>query len=193
MTLLSPLVLPFFLGFFFLSFLLNRSKLPHKTMFITIAAPAAGLISISMLESWLYVIPGFRHEHAVILFVYASIVIFIIANAFLFGRGVLPVFQTQKPGHDPETGRLKIFTTGLSICVFLFFLYRAADFFWGQASLNPHGGWGGRPLWEIKALFLYRDPGHWETLLNPKVGWNNQDYPLMLPHIINWGWIWLDR
>lgn len=64
------------------------------------------------------------------------------------------------------------------------------QFFWTEALKNPYGGWDGRYFWNLKARFYFRDPGEWKQMFSPLLdAWSHPDYPLMLPGIVAWGWL----
>lgn len=62
---------------------------------------------------------------------------------------------------------------------------------WFQAKYYPYGGWDAWSVWNFKAKFLFLAGDKWQNLFDPILWRSSPHYPLMLPLINVWGWIFL--
>ncbi|MFP4473060.1 MAG: hypothetical protein ACLFPX_04210 [Candidatus Omnitrophota bacterium] len=61
---------------------------------------------------------------------------------------------------------------------------------WSGARTMPHGGWDAWQVWNFKARFLLlADQGQWHNMFLPELWRNSPHYPLLLPLINVWVWI----
>jgi len=56
---------------------------------------------------------------------------------------------------------------------------------------QPHGGWDGWAVWNLKARFLFRDASGWWNLCSDLYQWIHPDYPLLLPATVARAWSYL--
>lgn len=56
-------------------------------------------------------------------------------------------------------------------------------------SLYPHGGWDAWAAWNFKAKTLFLGQEQWTNIFHPAVWRSNPNYPLFLPLLNVWGWI----
>lgn len=194
-----PFILPFFLGFSLMQAALAPCRLRYKAFLsLTLAIPA-GLAVISLIHFYGYLIHSARET----VWIGSSSALFI-ALVLMLSKTPLENFFTNNPRspepahsfwrHEAEVWPARLFVQAFVFGSFLLFIYAFADFvdfFWKNSTLNVWGGWDARFMWHLKARFLYRDPSQWKQMFAAPVSWDNQDYPLMLPGIISWGWIWL--
>lgn len=61
---------------------------------------------------------------------------------------------------------------------------------WIYAHTYPMGGWDAWQVWNFKAKFLYLGAENWKNMLEPTQWRSSPHYPLFLPLIVAWGWIW---
>ncbi|MCK5579792.1 MAG: hypothetical protein KAJ18_00810 [Candidatus Omnitrophica bacterium] len=65
---------------------------------------------------------------------------------------------------------------------------------WIMAEFYPHGGWDAWQVWNFKAKFLFLAPkGVWLNSFDPILWRSSPHYPLLLPLINVWGWIFLSE
>jgi len=202
MNALMPFILPFLLGFSTLETLLRHTRIPGRMFLSAVLAIPAGLSLLSLMIFLAHCL----HAPS------AHSITWVLAAAGLTAAMViflkdLPVEYLSKargasrsvpaPGfwhHDVEKWPDRLFVQALVAGSFLLLIFAAADFldyYWKNATLNIWGGWDSRFMWHLKARFLYRDPAEWRGMFSPLVSWENQDYPLMLPGILSWGWLWM--
>jgi len=63
---------------------------------------------------------------------------------------------------------------------------------WTQANFYPLGGWDAWSVWNVKSRFLFLGGQQWENMFHPILWRSSQHYPLLLPLINVWGWIFSD-
>jgi len=59
-----------------------------------------------------------------------------------------------------------------------------------HAGLYPLGGWDAWSCWNLKAKFLFLGGADWKNILDPALWRSSPHYPLLLPLVNVWGWIW---
>jgi hypothetical protein len=64
---------------------------------------------------------------------------------------------------------------------------------WLQANHFPYGGWDAWAVWNFKAKFLFLAGDKWQNLFDPILWRSSQHYPLFLPLLNVWGWIFSDN
>jgi len=64
---------------------------------------------------------------------------------------------------------------------------------WIQAHFYPFGGWDAWSAWNLKAKFLFLGGDHWKNVFHPELWRSSPHYPLLLPLINVWGWIFLEE
>jgi hypothetical protein len=58
-----------------------------------------------------------------------------------------------------------------------------------DAETVPHGGWDAWAIWNLHARFLYRGgSNHWKDLFANGLGWSHNEYPLLVPALVNGIW-----
>lgn len=58
-----------------------------------------------------------------------------------------------------------------------------------RAQYYAHGGWDAWSVWNVKAKFLFLGGQNWDNMLQPMMWRSSPHYPLLLPLINVWGWI----
>jgi hypothetical protein len=91
---------------------------------------------------------------------------------------------------DPRAVFQTVLTLG-AFSFFLFFLIHYVRYFLGQTTWNVIGGWDARYFWNLKAVFLFRDPAQWKGMFAPPLYWSHPDYPLLVPGAAAWQWNFL--
>ncbi len=64
---------------------------------------------------------------------------------------------------------------------------------WIKAGEFPFGGWDAWSCWNLKARFIFLGGQDWNNLLNPVLWRSSPHYPLLLPLINAWGWIFTNE
>ncbi|MCB9756830.1 MAG: hypothetical protein H6753_00220 [Candidatus Omnitrophica bacterium] len=74
----------------------------------------------------------------------------------------------------------------LLILIVLIFLIK-------QGLFYPDGGWDAWQVWNFKAKFLLLAGEQWQNLFSPQLWRSSPHYPLLLPLINVWGWLWTPK
>ena len=56
---------------------------------------------------------------------------------------------------------------------------------------NPHGGWDGWAIWNMRARFIFRGGEQWVNAFSNVINWSHPDYPLLIPLNITRIWRYL--
>ena len=192
-TTLTPLCLPFLIGFLSSFLFIKNTKLNHQALLMTALAIPVGFGIVSLVLFWSYAIGGVNAPKlgfALIWFLFAALTL----------RTVTFVCRTKISIYWKRVPNLKSINwiqTSLVIAGTTFFLYclwRYLEYFAAETTYNPFGGWDARYMWNIKARFYTRVPEFWaDMFLHPKPWWTLPDYPHLLPGSVAWGWLWLGR
>ncbi len=62
---------------------------------------------------------------------------------------------------------------------------------WLQANLYPLGGWDAWSAWNLKAKFIFLGDTDWKNLFDPTLWRSSPHYPLLLPLMTVWGWLFV--
>ncbi len=61
---------------------------------------------------------------------------------------------------------------------------------WSVANYYLYGGWDAWSCWNLKSKFLFLGHEHWKNMFNPYLWRESPHYPLLLPLVNVWGWLW---
>jgi hypothetical protein len=64
---------------------------------------------------------------------------------------------------------------------------------WEQAQCFPFGGWDAWQVWNFKAKVLFLGGENWKNIFAPDLWRTSPHYPLLLPLINVWGWLFVNR
>ncbi len=62
---------------------------------------------------------------------------------------------------------------------------------WYQAHFYAFGGWDAWQAWNLKARMMFLGGEHWKNMLLPIMWRSSPHYPLLLPSVNVWGWVFL--
>lgn len=62
-----------------------------------------------------------------------------------------------------------------------------------QARFYPYGGWDAWQVWNFKAKFLLLAGDNWRNLFSPELWRSSPHYPLLLPLINVWAWLFTEK
>lgn len=62
---------------------------------------------------------------------------------------------------------------------------------WLRAHLYPFGGWDAWSVWNFKARMLFLGGENWQNIFLPSLWRTSPHYPLLLPLVNVWGWIFV--
>ncbi len=77
--------------------------------------------------------------------------------------------------------------------IWLFAFVKFWVLFQSVALNNIHGCWDSMFFWHVKASFFFRSPEEWKGMFSNALSWTHQDYPLLLPGALAWGWNWTGK
>jgi len=64
---------------------------------------------------------------------------------------------------------------------------------WIHSHFYAFGGWDAWSTWNLKAKIMFLGGTHWKNLFDPLLWRASPHYPLLLPSIINWGWLFVNE
>ena len=201
MTELVPFCIPAFLGYFTLSALLNKTPLRWKELFLLAASIPTGLGICSVILFFsLWFVPS--QARAISLTAGLGTTLFL--GGFLLWRRSkdapkaldagspfnMELFRQKFSSWIPKDKKavLKSAVLAISFLFFLITLESVIRFFLVSVSTNITGGWDARYMWSLKAKFMFRSPEAWRGMFSPLLSWSHQDYPLLWPGSLAWGW-----
>ena len=111
----------------------------------------------------------------------------VILGHILLLLGLLMLNSSAKPKHEKFLWEFR----GINLETNLFLLVIGIAFIpiICQAWFYPFGGWDAWSVWNLKARFLFLGEEHWKNLFDPILWRSSPHYPLLLPFINVWGWI----
>lgn len=63
---------------------------------------------------------------------------------------------------------------------------------WDHGQFYAHGGWDAWAVWNLKSRMLFLSDG-WQVIFDPLLWRSSPHYPLLLPMMNNWLWVFLDN
>ncbi|MGE0267946.1 MAG: hypothetical protein AB7S78_05785 [Candidatus Omnitrophota bacterium] len=63
---------------------------------------------------------------------------------------------------------------------------------WDHGRFYAFGGWDAWATWNLKSRMLFLSESGWKIIFDPVLWRSSPHYPLLLPMINNWGWVFLD-
>ncbi len=82
-------------------------------------------------------------------------------------------------------GQKKFFRNCVLLGIFVLFFLPLIN----QCLYYAHGGWDAWSVWNVKAKFMYLGESSWKNIFKPELWRSSPHYPLFLPLINVWGWI----
>lgn len=194
MSSILGLTLQFLFGMLILSITFaNQEFRGKRSLMFVFAFPAGfGITSLLMFLSYLLVN---RNGYSLCLSLMGLICLFLLIihppDITACRAGIRHIrIKTGETTHCLLDGRIMHIIQAFAAIFLIYSLLNFWDFFWTEAVKNPYGGWDGRYFWNLKARFYFRDPGEWRQMFSPLLdSWSHPDYPLMLPGIVAWGWL----
>lgn len=194
MSSLLALFLLFCFGVLLLSIVFSKQEFPGKrSLMFAFALPVSfGVVSLMMFLSYLIVNQN-GYSLCLSLMGLLSLCLLITHPPDVMAcRSGMTEIRTKASSTKKQLSELKPMLLMQIICGFVL-VYCIAHFwqyFWTEAAKNPFGGWDGRYFWNLKARFYFRVPHEWRQMFSHYLGdWSHPDYPLMLPGIVAWGWL----
>ncbi len=90
--------------------------------------------------------------------------------------------QIKKP--EIAFPRLTVKNSALTFLIFFILVLVVA-----QGRFYPYGGWDAWQVWNFKAKFLLLSGDNWHDLFSPEIWRSSPHYPLLLPLINVWAWL----
>jgi len=191
MSFLFPLLFVAFLGGLFVLTITKNTPIRIYPLFILSLAVPVGFSICSLLIFSAYLIsPGQGPFISVIaaLALATFLLVRVICNPRDNGSPE-PTFQNakQKWVHQPRLTKIAVI---LCFAVWIFALFNFYKLFQNVSLANIFGGWDAHFFWNVKAKFFFRNPSEWRGMFDSALSWTHQDYPLLIPGSVAWGWNW---
>lgn len=172
-----PYFISFLIGYFFIVFFQNlKNRLPFSFHLFLASGLGLGISAQTVFLSFAFF--GYLNKPFVIV---ANVVVFtvlIIACLFKTRGKIKPLINT-------ENFTIKEF---LPYIIFLIFSYPL----WNHSHFYVYGGWDAWATWNLKSKILFLSQEGWQTIFDPVLWRSSPHYPLLLPFINCWGWIFSD-
>ncbi|MCB9772434.1 MAG: hypothetical protein H6754_07790 [Candidatus Omnitrophica bacterium] len=172
-----PFFISFTIGFLIVSLFLKKETQPNLYLKIILGAGLGlGLSSYMTFGSFLFLN---RLEPQIIINIHLLLLCALLFNrAFLWGNNSV---KFTPPKWSWQKSALLILGIIILACVFK------------QALFYPHGGWDAWQVWNFKAKFLLLAEDNWHNLFSPELWRSSPHYPLLLPLINVWGWLFTEK
>jgi hypothetical protein len=174
LTISSPFILSFLVGMGLLNIIFQ--KRPHIS-FLTALCLGGGLgLGTSAYLTFLsYLFVWQLHKPLVVALHVILLGLIIAGHVYRFRKHHIPVW-TLAP-----ISRQDIFGFGLLLLM--------ASTVLVNIYIHPYGGWDAWGVWNFKAKFLFEAGLYWENIFHPVLWRSSPHYPLLLPLVNVWGWI----
>lgn len=168
-----PFLISYLLGLYTTKLIFSKEKTPSFPI-LFIFSLALGL-SLSAFLTFLSFIIFNRLHH---LFV-------IILNLIVLGAFIVLFYRSFPPD------RHSFSITKKDIYLFLSLWIVTLPVLCIYARFYPEGGWDAWAVWNFKAKFLFLAGDEWQNMFSPILWRSSPHYPLLLPLINVWGWLFL--
>lgn len=64
---------------------------------------------------------------------------------------------------------------------------------WDHGQFYAYGGWDAWSVWNLKSKMLFLSESGWQVMFDPLLWRSSPHYPLLLPLMNTWGWVFLDN
>ncbi|MBP9854419.1 MAG: hypothetical protein KBD53_06100 [Candidatus Omnitrophica bacterium] len=64
---------------------------------------------------------------------------------------------------------------------------------WNHGQFYAFGGWDAWATWNLKSKMLFMSESGWNVIFDPLLWRSSPHYPLLLPMMNNWGWVFLNN
>jgi len=177
MNIILPYLISLLIGYFFTDFLLKKRGV---SLSLRICLAAGIGLSISA-EIVFYSFILFNQFHkGFVLCVHGVLLIGLFCARYFFSKQPSSFLVDTK-----EISRRDY--------AWIFLLLSAFVLSFFQANLYPFGGWDAWSVWNLKAKFLFVNDTEWKKMFDPLLWRSSPHYPLLLPLINVWGWIFLSE
>ncbi len=174
---LLPFLISSAIGILWINFLFKKN--PPPNLFLTSALGIGlglGLSSHLTFSSFLFfnrLVPEF------VISVHLVILISLMIERFVFRKNEPVSFSLPKPTWP------NISLAALILAI-VFLVVK-------QGLFYPYGGWDAWQVWNFKAKFLFLSGEYWHNLFSADLWRSSPHYPLLLPLINVWGWMFGTR
>lgn len=176
MTYLLPYLLSFAVGYLGLNFLMGQDKKLSGGLFFFLSLGLGLGVSAEICFASFPLFDSLNRGFVI------TVHLIIMAALWLLSR---PRFEMKRilSFRLTKESRKEFFAAALLSLTFFAF--------WAQANLYPYGGWDAWSCWNLKSKFLFLGGDHWRNMLSPPLWRSSPHYPLLLPLINVWGWIFV--
>lgn len=114
---------------------------------------------------------------------------FAVIGLHLLAVAALAVWKFSSPAERPSRPVVPSWKTVAAAVLFLW----SFSLLWPQARHFPFGGWDAWEVWNFKARFILLAGEHWTNIFQPLLWRSSPHYPLLLPLVNVWAWIFQPR
>ncbi len=170
---LLPFLLSSAIGILTISFLFKKEPTPHLCL-LTILGIGFGLGLSSHLTFTSFLLFN-RLVPEFVISAHLVVLLILMIERFVFRKNTALNLSFPKPtGQNISLAAL--------ILIVLFLVIK-------QGLFYPYGGWDAWQVWNFKAKFLLLSGENWQNLFAPALWRSSPHYPLLLPLINVWGWL----
>lgn len=187
MTFLAPLLFTAILGSLFVGTITKAVPIRFYGLFIASLALPVGFSICSLLTFFAYLISP-NQGHLLALFTAIAMSVFFLTRIFCSSTHASPSLPSLK-----SSTRLQKTALGFCVILWLFSFFLFFQLFVNVSLANIFGGWDAKFFWNVKAKFFFRSPAEWRNMFDSAIGWTHQDYPLLVPGSVAWGWNWTGK
>lgn len=202
LILLTPYAFLFTVGFLTCRLFLKKvsSNDPGVSFVLGLSAPlGTGIVTLLMFFAYCLTPKNAKIIAQALAWLYLTIIIILQVRGALTGRNKTTTkgafdppkaFFSDLATHTPSAW-IQITVRVLVMGLFVYSLYSFLIDFTGFSMDNIFGGWDARYHWNLKARYLFREPLYWKNVFSPLVSPQLENYPLLLPFSLAWGWQWI--
>jgi hypothetical protein len=170
---LLPFLISSAIGILWINFLFKKDPPPNLFLTSTLGIGLGlGLSSHLTFSSFLFfnrLMPQF------VISVHLVILIALMIQRFIYRKNDAVSLSLPKPTWQN-------ISLSVLILIVLFLVIK-------QGLFYPYGGWDAWQVWNFKAKFLFLSDEYWHNLFSPELWRSSPHYPLLLPLINVWGWL----
>ncbi len=175
---LLPFVISFILGHLLIDFW-GRKETHAPDLFLRIPLAVGLGLGISSYIGFFSFVLWDKFQRATIILLHLLFLV-----GLLWGKSFL-VAKKQR--------RVSSVTSSMPLYLFFMIIFVSAVPLWIEANHYPWGGWDAWSCWNLKTKFLFLGGNHWKNVFSPILWRASPHYPLLLPLLNLWSWIFLDH
>lgn len=172
-----PFLISLLLGFLVIERIFLKEDLPGTVFLIFLSAGLGLGLSSELIFYSMVILDKFDRS--------AALAVHVLAIGLLFYQH----FYRQKKSLKDLTSRIAPAPRADWVALALIILLTIPLFI--SAQFYPFGGWDAWQVWNFKAKFIFLAGDQWKNMLAPDMWRTSPHYPLLLPLINVWEWVFL--